>query len=398
MKISHRWILFAAALALGEGIASLIPQAAELWPLPFWAALFIVLLGYGFNWHFYRPVALALLGAALFFAASVESERGYRDSPWLRNVPRRSQRTAASNMQRELSARVALGLEHAPEAQALNRAMLLGLKSNIPRELKASFAGSGTIHIFAISGLHVMIVAEVIMVVLALLFVTSRFQGLFTLPFLWGYVIMTGASPSAVRAGIMASIYFLAPLFCRKPDGLIAWSVAFLSVHLVDPTQITHVGSLFSFAVMLTLVFAVRVSRNLRATPLKTLFLTFSAWAAGVPIAAGVFGHVTPGGLLANLFVIPAAAVSVVSGIIGLALSFVSTTLAIHCNNLAALATEAMIGIAKLVAAIPFADIEIPRWGLWTCTLWYLALGLFLYFVKLRLTDLRSRAGFLSPK
>lgn len=398
MKISHRWILFAAALALGEGLASAIPQAAELWPLPLAAAILVVLLGYGFNWRFYRPIALALLGTALFFAASVESERGYRDSPWMRNVPRRAERTAASKLQKDLATRVALGLDHVPEAQALNRAMLLGLKSEIPSELKATFAESGTVHIFAISGLHVMIVAQLIMFALALLCVTSRFQGLLSLPILWGYVMMTGASPSAVRAGLMVSIYFLAPLFCRKPDGLIAWSIAFLTVHLIDPLQIKHVGSLFSFAVMLTLVFAVRVARGLKETPLKTLFLTFSAWAAGVPIAASVFGHVTPGGLIANLFVIPAAAISVVSGVIGLALSFVSTTLAIHCNNFAALATEAMIGVAKIVSALPFADIEIPRWGLVTCTLWYVALGLFLYFVKLRLTDLRSRAEFLSPR
>lgn len=398
MKISYQWLIAASAVALGEGLASRIPQAAELWPVFLVAAGLVVLLGYGFARKYYRPLALALLGAALFFLSSVESERNYRESPWLRNTPRRTARAPTDPLRQELARRVSLGLDHAPEVQALNRAILLGIKSDIPGKLRSSFVESGTIHVFAISGLHVMIFAELMMISVALCFVPTRFQGLATLPLLWGYVMLIDMPPSAVRAALMASIYFLAPLFRRKSDGLIAWSAAFLIVHLIDPKQIIEVGSLFSFTVMLTLVFAVRVSRELPQTRTKTALLTFSAWAAGVPIAASVFGHVTPGGLIANLFIIPAAACSVVSGLLGIVLSFVSTTLAVHLNNLAALSTGAMITIAQAVADIPFADIEIPRWGFRDCALWYTALGLFLYFVKLRITDLRSREEFLSPR
>lgn len=384
MKISHQWLISASAIALGEGLASRIPQAAETWPVLIGAAVFVILLGYGFAFRYYRPLALALLGAALFFTASVESERSYRDSPWLRDRTRhQSARTPMTPLRKELARRVSLGLDHAPNVSALNRAILLGVKSAIPRELKSSFVESGTIHVFAISGLHVMIVAQIIMIAVALCLVSARFQGLAAIPMLWGYVALIGFPPSAIRAALMASIYFLAPLFGRKSDGLIAWSAAFLIVHLISPLEITSIGSLFSFTVMLTLVFTIRVSRHLKSALSKSMLIIFAAWAAGVPITAAVFGCVTPGGLIANLFIIPAASCSVVSGILGILTSFVSTTLAVHLNNLAALSTEAMIAIARLIAEIPFTNVEIPRWGFGLCTLWYIALGLFLYLLRL---------------
>lgn len=385
MKISYQWLLCACAVALGEGLASRIPQAAETWPVLIGAAVLVILLGYGFALRYYRPIALALLGAALFFTASVEAERSFRDSPWMRDRSgRQTARAEVSPIRLELARRVSLGLDHAPQASALNRAILLGIRGDIPRELKSSFVESGTIHVFAISGLHVMIVAQIIMIAVALCLVSARFQGLAAIPILWGYVALIGFPPSAIRAALMASIYFLAPLFGRRSDGIIAWSAAFLIVHLLDPKQITSIGSLFSFTVMLTLVFTIRVSRHLPNALAKSMLIVFAAWAAGVPITAAVFGRVTPGGLLANLFIIPAASCSVVSGALGVLTSFVSTTLAVHLNNLAALSTEAMIAIARAVAEIPFTNVEIPRWGFVLCALWYVALGLFLFLLHLR--------------
>ena len=136
----------------------------------------------------------------------------------------------------DLSRRMGIGLPRNCVAADLNRAILLGERARMRKQDRDAFAAAGTIHVFAISGLHVMLVAHAIAFVLALVGCSFRFRGVVLVPALWVYVAMTGASPSAVRAASMASLYFAAPFFLRKPDALVAWSLTFLAVYGTDPT------------------------------------------------------------------------------------------------------------------------------------------------------------------
>jgi len=378
--VERTWLFACAALACGEGLASLAPGGADAWPFPLIAAVPVVLLGYGFSLRGWRYAVVFLVGVAAFWFASVEIERDFRLSPWLRGARRAEYaRRVETPAARGLSRRMGLGLGHDPFAASLNRAMLLGERRAMPRAAKRAFVDSGTIHVFAVSGLHVMVVAKVLMVFAALLFVPYRLQGAAAMPAVWWYVAATGAPPSAVRAALMATFYVAAPLFWRKANGLMAWSLAFMSVHLANPRQISDVGSRLSFAVMLVLVLAGRATRGMRSGWLKAICLTAAAWAAGVPIAAMAFGRVSPGGLLANIVLVAAAGHSVAAGAAGVVASFVSETLAAHLNNLSAIVTRAMAGMASVVAEIPFSSVDTGRWGFSVCAAWYVAIALALF-------------------
>ncbi len=276
-----------------------------------------------------------------------------------------------ANLRRNLSRRMAIGLSHAPEVVALNRAILLGERAKLPSDIRSVFIGAGTMHIFAISGLHVMVIARLFLCVLTLCLIPGRLAGLVLVPLLWAYVYLIGMSASAVRAAAMASVYFAAPLFWRRPNALVAWSVTFLAVHLLNPLQLLDVGSTLSFAVMLGILLCLRWLTSVSAGRWEMFCVSFAAWLAGTPIAAVVFGRVTPGGLLANLVLIPAAAASVVASVFGVAASFVSPTLAAHVNNAAALCTEALVGISWTVSQLPGANFETGAWTLGGCALWY---------------------------
>jgi len=275
----------------------------------------------------------------------------------------------------DLSRRVGLGLEDSPETADLNRAILLGERRRISAESRAVFASAGTIHVFAISGLHVLVVARLIFVVLSLLRVPLRISGLVLLPFLWSYVWLVGMGPSAVRAATMASFHYCSWLFWRRPNGLVSWSFAFLATHALAPWRILDVGCSLSFSVMLALALWVRVRTTLNDSTMRAWEVAVVAWAAGVPVIAHVFGHFTPGGLLANLVAVPAAAVSVTAGALGAAASYVSDALATHLNGCAALATGVMAGVSRLVAALPFADVKIASWSFFSCCAWYAAMA-----------------------
>lgn len=365
-------------------MASVFPGLVELWPILLVFAALCGLIGYGYHVHGWTFVFVALIGAAVYYHGTVEIEQGFRESPWLRNARRHEKvERNDSPIRREISRRIGIGLEHSPSTADLHRAILLGDRKALTAEKRRAFVDSGTIHVFAISGLHVMVIAKVIMFLVALCMVPLRWQGVVAMPFIWAYVALIGCPPSAVRAALMASVYFAAPVFWRRPDGLIAWSVTFIAVHLVNPVQIGNVGSIFSFAVMLALILANRLVREIKTPFYKGLLLTTAAWAAGVPIAAAVFGRITPGGLFANLVLMVAAGYTVMMGFLGVLASFFSTPLARLFNNLAALSTTLMDFLAEAISRIPGANIVVPPWSFMTSVLWYVAMGLVYYLVYL---------------
>ena len=375
----RKWLAACAAFALGEAVASVGPGFAEAWPVPVIAALLCAAWGKAFSLPGWRLGCIFAAGMAVFLFSSIESERKFRDQPWMRQVfakrarYEKNERSTAALLRRDFSRRMGIGLSHAPEAANMNRAILLGERRRMKIETRRAFVESGTVHIFAISGLHVMIIANIFVLLAALMAVPYRLSLFAMAPPLWAYVWIIGFPPSAVRAAMMATVYFAALVLWRRPNALTAWSVTFLSMHIVKPSLIADVGSQLSFVVMLSLILAVRQVRELPKL-WQSLAVAFAAWAAGVPIIAHCFGTLTPGGLLANLALVPLAVVAVGAGFAGLVASWVSLTLASHINNFAALVTSAMAGISGAVAKIPGSNFEVRSWSLWECVLWYAAL------------------------
>lgn len=295
-----------------------------------------------------------------------------------------------------LAHRACIGLDWCPETARLNCAILLGARNGLSRARRTMFANAGTIHVFAISGLHVMVIALLVNTFLTRLDMPPRMRGLLTVPLVAVYTVLTGARPSAVRAALMVSLYLLGPVFGRRPDPLAAWSSTALIVYALHPERLFDLGCSLSFVVMFGIVLWVDWSRRY-ASPFdpkegEDLFVpprwwrwgreglrrlagnsgvSFAAWLAGVPIAAHAFGRFTPGGLLANLVVIVCANYLVRFGAAGVLVSFICLPLAAICNNLAALCTEAMTSVSERVAELPFSNFEIEPWSLWKCVAWY---------------------------
>lgn len=337
------------ALALGEWIGSRIPSMCALWPLFLLGAFLLALCFYGLEIPFWRGGVVALLGAGLYLYSLSPKAELIRLSPWIRNTRGNFSRQNPRPLKVEISRRIGIGLEHSRQTAEINRAILLGERRSLSPSLKNVFVEAGTVHVFAVSGLHVMVIAKILVVLMMLFFVPQRFAGVLSLLPLWWYIWLIGFPPSSVRAAVMASINFMAPLFWRKSDMLRSWAITFLAVHLLSPGLITDIGCNLSFIVMLSLILATRAALTFRLQIAEALFFSVTAWAAGVPIAANAFGRVTPGGVIANIALLPAAGVSVAAGWLGVLLSFLSDFLSIHLNNLAALSTNLMTGVSRAI-------------------------------------------------
>lgn len=273
-----------------------------------------------------------------------------------------------------------VGLEWCRELAGLNSAILLGRRGDLSPARKRIFADAGTIHLFAISGTHVMVVAWMINVLLLKLEVPLRARGLVCIPLVWAYVVLTGARPSAVRAALMSTLWLVAPVLGRRPDSLVAWSVTALIVYGFSPERLFDLGCTLSFTVMFGIVLWIHWSRRFRpwfaeGSRLREwageFGISFAAWVAGVPFAAYAFGRFTPGGLLANILVIRCAKWMVRFGAGGLVAGTICIPLAALLNNIAVAFTWGMSSVSEWVAALPFSNFVVEPWTIVGCTAWY---------------------------
>src|SRR5205085_17564 len=98
------------------------------------------------------------------------------------------------------------------EENSLLKAFLLGESNELSPYTKAAYSGSGTMHILAVSGLHVGII--VLFFGQILLFIKRRQFGkwiylVLMISMVWVYALLTGFSPSIIRAAIMFSILII---------------------------------------------------------------------------------------------------------------------------------------------------------------------------------------------
>ena len=267
----------------------------------------------------------------------------------------------------------------------INKAMIFGDRSGLEKTTRKTFATAGTTHFFAISGLHVGVVLGLILLFLRLCKCPFDFSGVFAVPAIWFYAFLALSSPSAMRASSMATFYLMGPFFMRRSDALVAWAQTFVIFHIFCPSMLFDIGSVLSFTVMLGILVSDRFAVSLGWSRKKRAILVFvAAWAFGAPVAAYVFGQITPGGLVATLLLMPLAGTSVILGFIGSIIGCFSLQVAAHINNAAILSTEAMRGISWAVASIPWANIEVEQWGLFDCISWYLLIVLLPTLVYLR--------------
>jgi competence protein ComEC len=231
-----------------------------------------------------------------------------------------------------------------PELAGILRAMMLSQKYELTRGQKELFMQSGTMHFFAISGLHIGVIASVLQALLALLRLPrwARFgAGTATL---WLYVDITGASPSAERALVMV-IFMQAALVLRWPGNpLAALTASAFVVLLAQPMQLFTASFQMSYCVVATLLLlglplgemfrdkwklfshlpkvSLTWRQRLAVASLDKILAALGLGVATALVAAvtGVafFQLFTPGALAANLVLIPLASFAIFAGFISL--------------------------------------------------------------------------------
>jgi len=129
-----------------------------------------------------------------------------------------------------------------------------GINEYLPTSLRTSFLRSGTVHIFAISGLHVGIFLQISLILFKSLGLGLKPRFILCAFCTIGYATLTGLSPSSIRALLMALLAIYATLRFRPVSALYTVALAGSAALLANPLLVLHTGFLFSYSVVLILV------------------------------------------------------------------------------------------------------------------------------------------------
>ncbi len=260
-----------------------------------------------------------------------------------------------------LAAAICRDLSDSPDTAAILQAMTLGAREHTPDDIEEMFRLSGSLHIFAVSGMHVGIFAGIAWLLLSLLRLPRRVVVMLVIPAVLFYALVTGLRPSACRAAIMASVLLLGLATERQPRLLNSLGLAALVLLAIDSQQVFLPGFQLSFAVLAAIAILANPLRYwLRARlPLDPFVprelvprwrlrmdtawsycadltaLSLAAWVGSAVLVVWHFHLLTPISIVSNLLMVPLATVILAVACFSMLAS------AAHCGVISVLANNA---------------------------------------------------------
>jgi competence protein ComEC len=280
---------------------------------------------------------------------------------------------------------VALGYGLRPQEAAVVRGMVLGDRSLIPEDLELAFQRSGVTHVLAISGQHVAILAAMIYFVLRGFAVPLAARVPATLVLLWLYILIAGAPPSAIRAGVVATLVLLARLLGRQLSPLHFMTTMLAAVLAYNPQLVYSTGFQLSVAAVFGILLLRKPLKSLiESTVLRPfekrpqslsnlLAVSLAAQIATAPIIAASFDEVSLIGVLTNLVAVPISGPILTLGLLGSLAGNVVPVLAYPLNASNGFLVAILELVARTASALPFATVATP--GITLPLIWLFYLG-----------------------
>ncbi|MFA7192154.1 MAG: ComEC/Rec2 family competence protein [Candidatus Paceibacterota bacterium] len=259
----------------------------------------------------------------------------------------------------------------------LANGLILGVKGNFSEKMRNDFVTTGTIHIIALSGYNVTIVANSVVKVFGIIFSMAISLGLGVFVIIL-FVVMAGSGASAVRAGVMAIIALLGRISGRNYDASRALIIAGLIMFAYDPRVVTDISFQLSFVatfgilyitpMVVSWVFLIPARFGIR----EIASTTIAAQIAVLPLllySSGILSFVS---FPANIFILPfiplAMLFSFISGLAG----FLGIGLSSLFGGVSNILLSYILKVIQIFASLPFASVTVYKFSLLMLVIFYL--------------------------
>lgn len=272
----------------------------------------------------------------------------------------------------------------------LAKALLIGYRVDLDKDLIQAYSNAGVIHLIAISGLHLALIYGL------LLWATLRIPYLkksvvprlvAILFCLWFFSFLTGAPPSVLRAAVMFTFISIGTVFNKKLSIYNSLCISAFILLCIDPFILWDVGFQLSYLAVLGIVVAQRYIFHWFF--FKNKILNYIWEMASISIAAQLFTipacffyfHQLPLlFLIANLIAIPLATVAL-WGCIALVCVSPIKIMAVYCGKILTVFLFLMNKSVLLINKMPYSLWDGVYLTLWDTILLYFIFTAFLYWV-----------------
>ena len=240
---------------------------------------------------------------------------------------------AAQKSRAWMQTAICRGLDDSPQLQNFLSGIALGLRHQTPEDIEEPFQQTGTLHLFAVAGLHVGIVPRLLWILAMVARLSRKWATALIIPLLLFYAAITGLYVSSIRAAVMSSILLGGFFFERKVFALNSLAAAAFFLLCWNTNEFFSTGFQLSFAVVGGIILlADPLSGWLRPIGAPDPFVprrlvsglrrmigvgyewicrggsvSLAAWLGSLPLIIWYFHLVTPSSLFANLVVVPIA-------------------------------------------------------------------------------------------
>ncbi len=243
------------------------------------------------------------------------------------------------------------------------KAFLWGDREGLSEEVLDAFSNTGTIHILAVSGLHVGILFTLIIHFFKLFGRwISKFQAtLITIVIAWVYAYITGFSPSILRSVIVFSLIFFNEITQKKRNDLMLMSLSALMLLVYDSNYLFDLGFQLTYAALIGIYVFYPYFKNIYKVKNKLvdyfyspMMLGFSAQLTTLPIILFNFHQFPNYFTITNILLVPFSFLIISLGMAFYLFSF-STFLKLWIGKALFIVVHLMISIVSFFDKMPFA-------------------------------------------
>ena len=197
------------------------------------------------------------------------------------------------------------------QCRAFILALLLGDKERLSQKQLDIFRGSGTMHLFAVSGLHIGCVYSTIYILFGLLIKNKKIQVSMPLFILWLYIDIIGYSVSSVRSFLMISLWCVAKVCDKRTEKLNIFILVCVLSITVDSKLLYSLGFQLSFTVVLTILWLFSLRKynegqsKIKLYTENLVLVGYASYWGSFLLILDNFNMITPYSLLINIILVP---------------------------------------------------------------------------------------------
>jgi ComEC/Rec2-related protein len=297
---------------------------------------------------------------------------------------------AAQKSRAWMQSAICRGLDDSPQVQNFLSGIALGLRHQTPEDIEEPFQQTGTLHLFAVAGLHVGIVARLLWILAMVARLSRKWATIVIIPLLLFYAAITGLHVSSIRAAVMSSILLGGFFFERKVFALNSLAAAAFFLLSWDTNEFFSTGFQLSFAVVGGIILLAdplsgwrrpigapdpflprRLVSGLRRmigvgyeSVCRGGSVSLAAWLGSLPLILWYFHLITPSSLFANLLVVPIAFFILAIALLSLVVAPIAPGVSLIFNNANWSLASAVIAVVQWFAQLPGSHYYVaePHW------------------------------------